>query len=106
MGRPKPEEIRAVKQWFPRWLARHKELNPHRGWDELERTPEKKARFYRGWIRDFARARLTFALALSASRELQSRSPGWPEHHLRAVLDTANAIRTADRIEEEQKERE
>lgn len=81
--------------WFWKWLLLHQRLCPHQGWKSYGLDPDggRDMAVWLPWQRVFAARGITLELATQASERLQRRHPGWPEHHLQAVLDEVDAIR-------------
>lgn len=81
--------------WFWKWLLLHQRLCPHQGWKTYGLDPDgrRDLAVWLPWQRVFAARRISLELATLASERLQRHHPGWPEHHLEAVLDEVDAIR-------------
>lgn len=100
-------QAQPVEQWFGRWLAYHKRLNPHKGWPEYESMASSRAELYEGWIAAFRRYGIDQAAAAAISQTMQAQPSAWPEHHLgiitglapeatRKIRDQAEARRRAE----------
>lgn len=100
-------------EWFWRWLRRHRALLPHQGWatytgDDIHPPLDKEAKGelmlerFEGWMRAFEANGVTERIAIKASRKLQAEHPGWPEHHLGAIVRVAVKLIDEERQRDEQ----
>ena len=85
--------------WFDSWIDHHKRKHPHEGWKRYDTAN------FTAWRRAFEARAVTVEEALAASERLMTAPPGWPEHHLAALLETILTHRTTTRIEQDQRRR-
>lgn len=77
-----------VLSWFTRWMHYHQRLFQHlKGWVD----PDDDV-YYQGWVEALAKAGATEALAMSASRVLQTRK-AFRSDHLAMILEIVGDLR-------------
>lgn len=82
-------------EWFWGWFQFHKLMAPHQAWAYPQYSPRSPigCQMFDAWMEKFARLEVAEAEAREASLRLNASQPGFPEHHLAAIVEEVGAIR-------------
>lgn len=84
-----------LSDWFWEWFEFHKLMAPHQAWAYPQYSPKSPigAQMFGAWMEKFSRLEVTEAEAREASLLLMGAQPGFPEHHLAAIVAEVRAMR-------------